>query len=100
MLFLKDLIIATTFQKLVKNSNFLLEMKTFHNFHRMFPTIFKFRPTERKICTEFLKFFENRYNNAFYYFSNENLLQNFKNSPASGGSGRPRETSKFFESME
>ena len=58
-LFPKALFLATTFQKIVKNSIFLLNFhQKFTKFSQNFPTNCLFRPNARKINSLFVKLFE------------------------------------------
>ena len=57
--FSKDLLLATTFQKIVKNSIFLLKFyQKLSKISQNFPTIRVFRPNARNINSWFVKFFE------------------------------------------
>ena len=57
LLFPKAIFLATTFQKIAKNSIFLMNFyQTISKLSQNFPIICIFRPNERKINAQFLKF--------------------------------------------
>ena len=93
LLFPMALFLATTFPKIVKKLNFLL------NFHQKFqrflkiPQQFVFRPNARKINTGFVKFFCKMSLNFIFALFFRKFLQIFENSLAFGGL-RPQDPHK------
>ena len=75
ILFLKALFLATTFPKIVKNSNFIIEILSKISLN--FPTIHVFLPNARKINADFVKFFEKYAKIKHYLQFSKEFFENF-----------------------